>query len=520
MAAEPALGSFIYATVLSHDRLEDAICHRLAQRLDHSDVDAVLINQTFQALLDEHPELGGIFRADLAAVFDRDPACNRYLEPLLYFKGFHALVTHRFAHALWHEGRRDFALFLQSQASRMFAVDIHPAARFGQGIMLDHATGIVVGETAVVGNNCSFLHGVTLGGSGKETGDRHPKIGENVLIGAGAKMLGNITVGDGSRIAAGSVVLKDVPAARHGGGRPGQGRRLGRLRRARPRDGADAGSTISAACELERNAAHACVPRLGDPQREQGRTGPSAGLSAQDVRHAHARGARRGPRRTTWPRSSSATSSSPCSSARRTRARSPISSRWRSSTSTWRKPEAVDMPLYELDGVARRRRRARAATGWRRPPCSSARSILEEDASVWFGSVIRGDNEPIRIGARSNVQEGCVLHTDPGFPLDVGADCTIGHMVMLHGCTIGRGSLIGIGSILLNGAKIGEECLDRRQHADPRGQGDPAALDGAGLARKDRARSSPMRTCERFGGAAGRYVKNWKRFAAGLKPQA
>lgn len=211
MGAEPALGSFIYATVLSHDRLEDAICHRLAQRLDHSDVDPVLVNQTFQSLLAAHQDLGTAFRADLAAVFDRDPACNRYLEPLLYFKGFHALVAHRFAHALWHEGRRDFALFLQSQASRTFAVDIHPAARLGQGIMIDHATGFVVGETAVIGNNCSFLHAVTLGGSGKETGNRHPKIGENVLVGAGAKILGNITVGEGSRIAAGSVVLRDVP---------------------------------------------------------------------------------------------------------------------------------------------------------------------------------------------------------------------------------------------------------------------------------------------------------------------
>jgi serine O-acetyltransferase len=212
MTAEPALGSFIFATVLSHDRLEDAICHRLAQRLDHSDVDPVLINQTFQSLLVAHADLGGVFRADLAAVFDRDPACNRYLEPLLYSKGFHALATHRFANALWHEGRRDFALFLHSQASRTFSVDIHPAATLGQGIMIDHGTGFVVGETAVVGNNCSFLHGVTLGGSGKETGDRHPKIGENVLVGAGAKVLGNITVGEGCLIAAGSVVLRDVPA--------------------------------------------------------------------------------------------------------------------------------------------------------------------------------------------------------------------------------------------------------------------------------------------------------------------
>ena len=211
MGAEPALGSFIFATVLSHTMLEEAVCHRLAQRLNHTDVDAGLITQTFQGVLDDEPEIGGIFRADLAAVYDRDPACTRYLDPLLYFKGFHALVTHRFAHALWKKGRRDFALYLQSQSSRMFAVDIHPAAVFGKGIMIDHATGFVVGETAIVGDNCSFLHAVTLGGSGKETGNRHPKIGDNVLIGAGAKVLGNIKVGRCSRIAAGSVVLSDVP---------------------------------------------------------------------------------------------------------------------------------------------------------------------------------------------------------------------------------------------------------------------------------------------------------------------
>lgn len=211
MHAEPALGGFVFATVLSHERLEDAVCHRLAQRLNHSDVDAGLIGQMFQDVLSRRPELGQAFRADLAAVYDRDPACSRYLEPLLYFKGFHALVTHRFAHELWKEGRRDFALYLQSQASRIFAVDIHPAARIGIGIMIDHATGIVIGETASVGDNTSLLHGVTLGGSGKETGDRHPKIGANVMIGAGAKVLGNITVGNCSRIAAGSVVLKDVP---------------------------------------------------------------------------------------------------------------------------------------------------------------------------------------------------------------------------------------------------------------------------------------------------------------------
>ena len=211
IAAERALGGFIYATVLSHERLEDAICHRLAQRLNHSDVDAGLIGQMFSDVLTNHPNLGRAFRADLAAVFDRDPACHRYIDPLLYFKGFHALVTHRFAHALWSEGRRDFALYLQSQSSRIFAVDIHPATRLGIGLMLDHATGIVIGETAVVGDNCSILQNVTLGGNGKETGDRHPKIGDNVLLAAGAKVLGNITVGNCSKVAAGSVVLKDIP---------------------------------------------------------------------------------------------------------------------------------------------------------------------------------------------------------------------------------------------------------------------------------------------------------------------
>jgi serine O-acetyltransferase len=211
VGAERALGGFIYATILSHSRLEDAVCHRLAQRLNHADVDARLISKTFDEVLERRPELGTAFRADLAAVYDRDPACTRYIEPLLYFKGFHALVTHRFAHALWNDGRRDFALYLQSQSSRIFAIDINPAARIGIGIMLDHGSGVVIGETAVVGDNCSILQNVTLGGNGKETGDRHPKIGNNVLLAAGAKVLGNIRVGHCSKVAAGSVVLKDVP---------------------------------------------------------------------------------------------------------------------------------------------------------------------------------------------------------------------------------------------------------------------------------------------------------------------
>jgi len=209
--AEPALAGFIYATILSKDRLEDAVCHRLAQRLNHSDVDAGLIAGIFAQVLAERPQLGRAFRADLAAVRDRDPACTRYIEPLLYFKGFHALVTYRFAHELLNQGRRDFALYLQSQSSRIFGVDINPAARLGIGIMLDHGTGIVIGETATVGDNCSLLQGVTLGGTGKEMGDRHPKIGNSVMIGAGAKVLGNIRVGNCSKVASGSVVLKEVP---------------------------------------------------------------------------------------------------------------------------------------------------------------------------------------------------------------------------------------------------------------------------------------------------------------------
>ena len=209
---ERALASFVYATVLSHDRLEQAICHRLSQRLNHSDVDAGLLYQTFEEVLRKEPSLSEVFRADLAAVFDRDPACHRLVEPLLYFKGFHALETHRFANALWRAGRKDFAYYLQSQSSRIFGTDINPAATIGRGIMFDHATGLVIGETAVVGDDVSILHGVTLGGSGKEGGDRHPKIGRCVMLGAGAKILGNISVGDCARVAAGSVVLKDVPA--------------------------------------------------------------------------------------------------------------------------------------------------------------------------------------------------------------------------------------------------------------------------------------------------------------------
>lgn len=220
--AEPALGAFFHSTVLDHARVEDSVVYRLSQRLDHPDVSAAVIAGAFQDMLARNPNLGRVFRADLAAVFDRDPACRRYIEPLLYFKGFHALVTYRFGHELWLAGRQDFALYLQSQSSRIFGVDIHPAAEVGIGLMLDHGTGIVVGETARIGDNCSILHEVTLGGTGNVKGDRHPKLGSNVMIGAGAKVLGNIQIGDCCRIAAGSVVLKDVPDRSTVAGVPGK----------------------------------------------------------------------------------------------------------------------------------------------------------------------------------------------------------------------------------------------------------------------------------------------------------
>ena len=209
--AEPALATLVMANVLNHDSFESALAHRLAERLHHSDVSADLIRQAFEDMLAARPEIGAEARADLMATYERDPACHRAIEPLLFFKGYQAIQTHRFAHALLKAGRRDFALYLQSRASQVFQVDINPAVRIGKGIMLDHGTAVVIGETAVIGDNVSILQGVTLGGTGKQDQDRHPKIGNGVLIGAGAKILGNIHIGDCSRIGAGSVVLKEVP---------------------------------------------------------------------------------------------------------------------------------------------------------------------------------------------------------------------------------------------------------------------------------------------------------------------
>lgn len=217
---EPDIAGFLFAAILNHDSLEAAVVHRVAGRLGSRALPGDLIEQAYTEVIAADPSITEAFRADLAAVVDRDPACTRLIEPVLYFKGFHAIQTHRLAHALWLSGRRDFALCLQSLASEVFQTDIHPAARIGKGIFLDHATGLVVGETAVIGDNVSMLQDVTLGGTGKERGDRHPKIKQGVLIGAGAKILGNIEIGKCSLVAAGSVVLHSVPDCKKVAGVP------------------------------------------------------------------------------------------------------------------------------------------------------------------------------------------------------------------------------------------------------------------------------------------------------------
>jgi serine O-acetyltransferase len=208
---EPELATLIYSTILHHGSLEAAVVHRVAERLDSPEVSAEMIRQAYADALEADPAMGEAFRADIVATVDRDPATNRFLEPVLYFKGFHAIQTHRLAHWLWSRGRKDFAYYLQSRSSAVFQTDINPAVSIGRGIFLDHATGLVVGETAVIEDDVSILQEVTLGGTGKEAGDRHPKIRRGVLIGAGAKILGNIEIGHCARIAAGSVVLKSVP---------------------------------------------------------------------------------------------------------------------------------------------------------------------------------------------------------------------------------------------------------------------------------------------------------------------
>ena len=217
---EPLLGGFIHSGILHHASLERALAYRFSLKLSSGEMSEQILREIADEAYDSDPGLGQAARADIVAVYDRDPACHRFMQPLMFFKGFQAIQAYRIGQWLWAGGRRDLAYFVQMRVSEAFGVDIHPNARLGRGIMIDHAHSIVIGETAVVGDNVSMLHSVTLGGTGKEDGDRHPKIGNGVLIGAGAKILGNLLIGERSRIAAGSVVLQDVPACKTVAGVP------------------------------------------------------------------------------------------------------------------------------------------------------------------------------------------------------------------------------------------------------------------------------------------------------------
>ena len=217
---EPLMGGLVHSSILHHKTLESALAYRSSMKLASNEMPEQILREICDWAYRDDPAIGIAARADIVAVFDRDPACNRYILPLLFFKGFQALQAYRISHWLWTQGRRDMARFFQMRVSEVFGVDVHPAARIGKGIMIDHAHSIVIGETAVVGDNVSMLHSVTLGGTGKEEEDRHPKIADGVLIGAGAKVLGNIKVGHCSRIAAGSVVLAEVPPCKTVAGVP------------------------------------------------------------------------------------------------------------------------------------------------------------------------------------------------------------------------------------------------------------------------------------------------------------
>ena len=212
VADEPILGGMIHSGVLYQNNFERALAYRISLKLSTGEMPAPVLCEIAEEAIMADPRISDAARADLMAVYDRDPACHSMLQALLYFKGYIALQCYRIGHWLWTENRHDLAYFVQMRMSEIFAVDVHPGAKIGSGIMMDHAHGVVIGETAVVGNNVSILHSVTLGGTGKEEGDRHPKIGDGVLIGAGAKILGNISIGECARVAAGSVVLKNVPA--------------------------------------------------------------------------------------------------------------------------------------------------------------------------------------------------------------------------------------------------------------------------------------------------------------------
>lgn len=208
---EPILGSYFHATILNHPSLQAALSFRLASKLDNPMLPTMLIRDVIDEALRSDSEILESASRDIVATKERDPACRDLTTPFLFYKGFHALQAYRISHWLWTHNRTTLATFFQSQINITLGVDIHPAAVIGHGVMLDHATGIVVGETAVIDNDVSMLHSVTLGGTGKETGDRHPKIRSGVLLGAGSKIIGNIEIGSGSKVGAGSVVLEDVP---------------------------------------------------------------------------------------------------------------------------------------------------------------------------------------------------------------------------------------------------------------------------------------------------------------------
>jgi serine O-acetyltransferase len=210
-SVEPGLASLMNAVVLRHNGLGPALSYQLARKIGDQELRAMSAREICDEAYHADPGLVAAAEADLLAVFERDPACRGYLQPFLFFKGFMAIQVHRVAHFLWTQDRHTLAFYLQSRASELFQVDIHPAAKLGRGLFFDHGTGIVIGETAVVGDDVSMLHNVTLGGTGADRGDRHPKIGKGVLLGAGAKVLGNIRIGDYAKIASGSVVLKPVP---------------------------------------------------------------------------------------------------------------------------------------------------------------------------------------------------------------------------------------------------------------------------------------------------------------------
>jgi serine O-acetyltransferase len=210
-AEEPILGSYFHVTILNHRSFRSALSFRLASKIDTPMLPTMMVRDVIEEAIESDPRILTAAEIDVLATYNRDPACEDVSTPFLFFKGFHALQAHRVAHWLWHHDRRALARFFQNQISATLGVDIHPAARIGSGIMLDHATGIVIGETAVVEDDVSILHSVTLGGSGKVSGDRHPKIRRGVLLSAGAKIIGNIEVGEGAKVGAGSVVLQDVP---------------------------------------------------------------------------------------------------------------------------------------------------------------------------------------------------------------------------------------------------------------------------------------------------------------------